>query len=195
MRIALVAVAAAFVTLLPIPSQAASWRHQDPDRDVYYWGRGPYSAAPANRTADVTGLRVQHSQREVVLTLQLRQARRDGFAVAWYLRTSERPKQYVLQLSRWDADQRYFRLVYDWTERGTFQRVTCAHKTWSVAPRADTYTLTIPRSCLDNPAWVRSGVITGVPGGDEMAYYDDALVDGFATYYQAKISAHRVRRG
>ena len=196
MRTALAAVSTAVLLLMPSAAQAATWTHDDRSGDVYRWGRGPVSAAPGQQTADVTRIQVRHTKQRVALTVTMRALPSDGYGVSWFLRTSERPQRYVVQLKRWSADDRSLRLVYGWTERGEYEDVPCPGLGWSRSTASSTITLTVPRTCLERPDWVRSGVETAVADPDpERALYDDALVDGRADYIDPEISGARVAAG
>lgn len=192
------ALAAAVLGLLvpAAPATAATWSHTDADHDVWLWGRGAPEAAPGNATADVTRVVVRHRSDAVVLRSTVRRLSRSGWGLSWTIAAEGSAKRYTVLLLRYDGE-RSFRLVRGLDERGESTPVRCGGLDWSADRDAGRVSVTVPRGCLGDPAWVRAGVLVGADNGDdadEMSFYDVGTVDGYTSYIRPVVGP-RVRRG
>ena len=161
-------------------AHAGSWTHRDARGDVF---RAPMSedAEPTgdatDRTSDITRFNVRHSARKVTLTLSLRDLRGGGSMTVGRIVTPTNDYQATVLRS---ADLRVFSLVDTAAET---EELTCRGKRASYDTRRDRITITIPRTCLGSPSWVRAGA--GYARGDWMSSdesstmtFDEALRRG-----------------
>jgi hypothetical protein len=157
------------------PSMAQTEDTRDPGRDVlsgpYFSDDLPTRPEPARRLADITRTTVALGS-DLVVTTRFRSLAAIGHQeFSWFIATSE-------DEFPWNASL----VVQPGRDRGTFSLIDpianqpgCAQAVLDRAAR--TVTLTVPASCLGDPAWVRiaSGVMVFV--GTSRVYYDDARRD------------------
>lgn len=161
-------------------AHAGSWAHRDARGDVFRSSMSDDAVAtadPADRTADITRFSVRHSARTVTLTLSLRDLRGGDSMLVSRLVTPK--NEYELAILR-TADLRMFSLV-DAAAEG--DELTCRGKRASYDTRRDRIRITIPRTCLGSPTWVRAGAgyaRGNVFSSDESASlaFDEALRRG-----------------
>ena len=155
----------------PAPAQAAVQGHGDARHDVVRDDAGTDRPAPDNRTADIRRLRVNHTGAALSTTLVLDTIAKDHWGVIWQVKTPEQ--------GRWTVQVLKFGQTKDFTlhHRGT--TVACADMTKQVTRSTGTVHVVVPRSCLDDPAWVRVGGGAFASSSDGMKQFaDDARLDG-----------------
>ncbi|HTW17134.1 MAG TPA: hypothetical protein VMF51_18535 [Nocardioides sp.] len=160
-------------------AHAGSWTHRDARGDVFRASMSDAvaTADPADRTSDITRFGVRHSARKVTLTLSLRDLRGGSAMTLGRLVTPTNDYQATVLRS---ADLRVFSLVDTADET---EELPCRGKRASYDNRRDRITITIPRTCLGSPTWVRAGA--GYARGDLMSLdenstmtFDEALRRG-----------------
>lgn len=179
--------AAALLLAGVVPASAASWTHEDAVGDVQYYSfndrtgkeTGP-DPDPANTDTDVTSFGARHAARRVVLQATLRDITEASGAIVYRIRTDAHTYEAVQRLGtdRWMAPG--FELARADRERPQ----DCTGVRRSVDRTTEQVMVSIPRSCLGLPAWVRAGA--GAYSFSEtpptFTYrLDDALQDGAAS--------------
>lgn len=168
------------LALSTAPATAESWHGRDAKQDVRAYDIKvtstceditPRAALPHDRRRDITRLGVDHGVDSVVVALDLRDVgrrdRRTSYDVA--LRTRDRLYDMQIYPGRQGMAQVDFASLRpvrdpDAPECGrvlTVQDRGCAGLVADLAPAANTVTVTIPRTCLDDPRWVRVGAVSG----------------------------------
>lgn len=180
------ALTAALLALAAAPATAESWHAGDATRDVRAYDIDltstceditPKTPLPHDRRRDITRLGVDHGADSVVVTVTLRDVgRRDkGTTYDVVLRTRYRlydVEVYPGDRGKAEADLASLRAVRD-PDAPECGRVLTAHDrecaglVAELSVTAKAVTLTIPRSCLGEPRWVRVGAVSGgvVSGG------------------------------
>ncbi|GAB3851935.1 hypothetical protein GCM10028801_02240 [Nocardioides maradonensis] len=147
---------------------AATWSHGDQAGDVTYGSPPDFTQvhAPDDTRDDIVALQVAHQPRNVTITLTLRGLPPRGHVLQTYLQTPHRryetfPQGSSTVVLRTDGPRGDCHVPHD-TIDSTHFRIR----------------LTIPRSCLGRPRWVRvSALLTEerqVDGTDRI-YSDDAI--------------------
>jgi len=193
-RIVLPAAAALVAALLPgaaSPASAQAQRTTDAVGDLSFED-GP---GPGQRTADVVGLRSQHGEQRVTVTLDM-DAMVDG------------GKFYATVVVRTDAGR--YELDYARTRRGDFEVVDvvrgpvdqgrvvrCGGAASEFSPARRSVRVSAPRRCLGDPRWVQTGALveTRPPQRGATVYTDDARRDGDAAELRIKVGGRRLTRG
>lgn len=161
-----VTVAAALAAALAAsPATAAVDAHDDAVRDVVLTTSEGSTSAPANKTADITSFTVAHTAKKVVVKIRLRDLRdNEPFAVL-QLRAAGSSERYMATWLRdQDQDERLY-LAH------ASQMVDCPSLRAAASFEGDLLTISMNRSCLGSPKWVRVGGMMGVNGHG--AYYLD----------------------
>lgn len=171
----LVAALVGCVVVVPAPALADSVVRSDPRADVRYVGQddeggygGSSTPIPARRQGDITTIRVTHNPRLVRVTLGFRELRKAGSHTHWFVLAGPRwTLDIFVQADResWTGNH----LVYERSEEPDV-RCRFSHR---IDYRRNTVQVTVPRTCLLNPAWVRAGAETGIEGGMHR-FYDKA---------------------
>lgn len=161
-------------------AHAGSWSHHDARGDVFRSSMSDDAVAtadPADRTADITRFSVRHSARKVTLTLSLRDLRGGDSILMSRLVTPT--NEYEVSILR-SADLRAFGIV---DTAAQSEELKCRGKRSSYDTRRDRIRITIPRTCLGSPTWVRAGA--GYARGDWTSFdetasltFDEALRRG-----------------
>lgn len=142
-------------------------------------------AAPDISVGDVTRFTTDHRKRFLLLTTTLAEVPTSGwFFETWSVRTPKRTYTYTLHLSDPVAGRPAL--------RGSAQP-QCAGLLTELRPAQHAVVARVPRSCLGNPAWVRTGTGVSVVV-DDVQYVDDARVDGAPDVYAIKLGP-KVRVG
>jgi hypothetical protein len=179
-RSALVAATAAVVTLAPTAAHAKRYSHVDAPGDVL---SGPVTSTgnpttleAARTNGDVVSSSVAHKSRKVVMRMQFRDIAWDSEVNAYLfkLRTGSMTRYVTVYAS--DG----FRGGRAQMTKTNGKRVSC-HLRRSIDYTANNVTVSVPRSCLGKPRWVKVGMgslfFTGFGTGDT-EYVDDALRTG-----------------
>jgi len=161
--------------------------HRDAAADVLVWHVQDDSttADPDNTSSDIVRTVVDHAAHRLAVRVELRQLARDHHRLVFTeIRSAARPTyQLTLDYSRTPIGPRIT------LEQGPGTRVPCPGATWSIDTTTETVSLSVPRSCLGGPAWVRVGVGTvGAPGGLAESWVDDSRRTG-------SVDADHVRLG
>jgi hypothetical protein len=174
-------------------AHAESWHHRDARGDVVNQstrdGSPIDTAAPRDRTADITDLTIRHGSVSIRVDLQLRDLRAATIEhLVLRLRT---PRATYMAVVTTGGDEPTVSTLL----RGVRFR-TC-DMTVSLKPRLDAVTVALPPSCVDHPRWVRlAAYLTVYPAPSSRSgpvRRDDALInggDGRSITWSA-----RVRRG
>lgn len=181
----LAAVAVIVVTLTPLTSFADAWSRTDPAADMVLYAAmaTKATAAPEAANADVVSSEIRHGDLKVKLRLsmsELKVAADEAVHVVWLVDTNEL-KHFTVSVYISDGKR-----AGDWQlrNRSGGASVRCA-LTHTVDYSANTVGVTVPRSCLSNPRWVRTGAWSTafrfVQEGDDpdvLVFADDAARSG-----------------
>jgi hypothetical protein len=145
------------------PASAATWGHNDARKDVVKesvkdGGGSGLTAAPRNKNTDITRIVVRHTQKRVIVRTVFRDLTRDTGYNFFYLRTSTGDFETYHVLGR-GVPNRVSRLapgesVYI---NGAGGEVACPGAEGLANRRKDFALMSIPRSCLGGPSWIRVG--------------------------------------
>jgi hypothetical protein len=185
------------------PASAALWHHEDAVGDVQsytiYENRpdsGP-NPAPANTNADITRFTANHTARRVKLITTLRDITAASGEMYYEIRTGTRRYLVIQRLGTRDAvpfdDAPAFGL---YRLDGSGDRVRCAGVRRSVDRTTEQARVSIPRSCLGRPRWVRVGAGATSYKQTKTSFtmlQDDAIRDGLVKYNLAL--SPRIMRG
>lgn len=168
-----IAVLAGMTLALPAPAGAESMRHRDARHDVVRAALdGPSDAAaepaPRNVNADILRVQVNHRRDRLTSTLTLRKLPTKNWVAAWEIRT-DAPQLFQLDLFRYGN-------LKDFTLLRNGRDVTCPGLDKLIDAGNRTVWVSVPRSCLDNPRFVRVGVGVGAESG-KSDFADDGLRD------------------
>lgn len=167
--------------LLPAPATAATWSASDARRDVTTTDFSPepepcgtYTdrVVPTDRTTDITRLAVAHGPRSVRIVVGYRDLdARSGHSTTIYLRTSA--GDHEVHVDRGEAWGRVRTVIaempdYDAIADAAAQHecgfasyglvgMSCSGLHGDLDPRRDRLVVTMHRSCLGGPRWVRAG--------------------------------------
>lgn len=155
-------------------AHAERWSHTDPAGDVvhFYFESEEGVPAPAHERGDVRRVRLAHKDSRLVARFSMRKAMAGDHYFAYAIRT---PKG-EFELSRFR--QAGAKSVVVLTEEGRETPIRCSGMEWAIDRERATVAVSIPRSCIGRPRWVRVGigvVSTVEPGA---GYADDALRSG-----------------
>lgn len=166
---ALVVVLTALV-VVAAPAHAGRQTTKDATRDVYKIpAGGTPSIARSNRLHDIVRAGTVHRGPTLRLWLQVRRLPDAGYVATWDVKTPN---------ARWA-------LHHD-TRGGTVytslfhfhgpEVLDCGGLRGKALPRKDRVQVTVPRSCIGNPGWIRFGASMGRET-PQLHYIDDARID------------------
>lgn len=150
--------------LVGAPAQAATNAVRDAKGDMVAYD-GSVTSAPDMRVGDLTRLATKHAKTRLTLTTTFAEGPASNYWVGWTVVTPKRT--YRVQDIAFFASEGVAVI-----ERGDFKRFECRGLKLSESASRKTIALTVPRRCLGNPAWVRTGVLSQVVVDDQM-YVDD----------------------
>jgi hypothetical protein len=151
------AAALALTVGAPLTAHAATLNLDDARGDVYRLSNtGEFERAVGERRADILRTTVRHTQRALVVRTKLLELRREGtIAMGMRLRTNEGTyREAAVEASRrigWRGQSSVM------ARRGRAVECSTEHK---LNYAADVITLRIPRSCMNEPRWVQTTVIS-----------------------------------
>jgi len=174
-----VAAAAALLSLASVPATAETWHDRDARHDVRSLvftlddleddpcGFGQSHPAPQDRTRDITRLAVDHGPDAVVVTVRFARlaGRREQTGIELGLRTGSsaftvqvyRKPRGGPELQLLELDQVGYPESFGSCGGRALDMVECTGLTVDPDRHRDELAVTIPRSCLDDPQWVRAG--------------------------------------
>jgi hypothetical protein len=146
----------------PGSDQARPTHHRivDPARDVYLLLENPdgsdagFTRRPHVRNGDISSVVVRHRSAAVNVTLRLAKLRRPGsfaFTVV-SLRTAQDTWNTTLYSHSADPTPEVF------FDRNSGGEASCPRASARINYSKDAVRIRVPRSCMDNPAWVRPSV-------------------------------------
>ena len=157
-------------------ASAQRWSHTDASRDIVTFAGGEddpvLAVAPDRDEGDVVSTTISHTRTKVVIRLRMRTVPRGDWVATAQVRTPR--STYYLHQVKFD-DERHFTIFAD------SDGPRCTAKSSRIDRTA--LVLTVARSCLGNPRWIRVGaaIITFEqnPTDDEevdgVSYVDDSL--------------------
>lgn len=171
-----VATAGALLLAGASSAQADTTSYTDAAGDVtsftYVDGSDPVVAeAPTRRRGDVRRVRLAHHESRVVVRYSMRDALSSEYGLFYGIRTPQ--ADYSLVRFRF-AEGKSVAL----TKGSSTKPIRCSGISWDIDHEAATVGMSIPRSCLGSPRWVRVGAGVATFAGDERSYWDDALRTG-----------------
>ncbi|MGL5824717.1 MAG: hypothetical protein ACRCYU_07840 [Nocardioides sp.] len=173
----------AALLLLPVAAHAERYIHEDPAGDLVDFGpevvvdeeeEEEFPVAPEVRTGDVTRFVVTHKPRSLEIRVRMRDLHRRSDqvqAISLSIRVPKRRSYLVDSLVRPNRPKRLgLRTI---SPRG-LTRQPCAGLRLTRQWSKSRVVVTVPRSCLDRPAWVRVGA-TVITGTRRQPYMDNPL--------------------
>lgn len=150
------------------PASAETFSKSDPAGDVAS-SDGPH---PEIRNGDIRKTRLEHARNVVTLRVEYRDLAREGSAIQQYVRIQTPATTYDYSIQATPAN---------W--QGELQFATpgpCAGAEWRFDYGTNVFTMRVPRSCLDGPRWVRTGLATiTYPTDVELYRVDGALQSSY----------------
>ncbi|MEI5671857.1 MULTISPECIES: hypothetical protein [unclassified Nocardioides] len=138
---------------------AETWTHRDARGDVvdvpYDDDLTKITANPDDVAADITRLSVRHGTRRVTVTLGLRDLRTGGTGVGVRLVTPRGD----FTLTAFAVDGLRMHFFQETAKSDSDEEVACRGDRVRLQPRHDRVRVSIPRTCLGEPRWVRAGGI------------------------------------
>jgi hypothetical protein len=190
-RPALVAAAAATLTIVPLTAaSAATYRHTDTTQDLVSMdlsSTSPSSSltpAPDATEPDVKSIRVSHGARQVAVTLQFADLTKTPYLAVYEVevRTNEKQKRVVDLM----AGAGHWRGQTQFTS-GTGGTLKCQGLTHAIDYAGNKVTFGIPRACLSNPRWIEVAAMAAnevkttttptdgsAPTTTDTVYFDDS---------------------
>lgn len=151
-RSALVVAAAMTVPLAPTAAHADKYVRADASGDVVSFTKSADTPAPAQVNGDVVRSTVRHKAKRVVLTMRFNDLDGSGYTVfAYSVRTSKMTRDVALVT----FPGHHAGKVVMTTPKGKKVRCRLAR---SIDYTANTATVSIPRSCVGKPRWVKVGM-------------------------------------
>lgn len=152
------------------PAAAEVEVHDDPRGDVVRVQRG------AVASADVLRLRGEHAGSSLTVAMDLVDLTDRDMFVALQVRTPT-GADYTVEVGRDEGGDKGSFMSRD-TRRGS-TAVDCPGLTGRFFARQDRVVVTVPRTCLNRPRWVRFGALAAASSsGPSRIYADDARRDG-----------------
>ena len=177
-RSAILADAAAAVVLAPTVADADTFRHTDAVGDVYanVGEVDTYAPAPDRAIGDVVSNTIKHKKRAVLLRLGYRDLVNNGEinTHVFFIRTNKFVRTVRLYATSANPGGKAV------MTKGHDKKVRC-HVRRHIDYSLNTATVVVPRSCLDNPRWVKVGMGSVMFSGTTPAdttWIDDALTTG-----------------
>lgn len=170
---------------LAVPASAGTGKHADPSGDIVATtNESETKTAPGEKFGDWTSFRVEHAGATVQIVGAMRQLRKEDYAyVEGRLYTPKRDYDYELYLATGD-------IVISNPNSGTLE--DCAGLSAKRNTRKDRISITVPRSCINNPKWVKvSSVFTWsrrVESGAIVRSVDNAYQRGLGDAKSAQIN-------
>lgn len=173
-RSALVAAAAMLVPLVPTAAHADSYTHTDAVGDVVSFEGTTDTPAPAQVNGDIAWTKVRHKSRKIVLTTRYRDLDGSGYSVHYFaIRTSKMTREVTLVTFPGHTGGKVM------MSKPNGKNVRC-HLTRLIDYTANTATVSVPRSCLGRPRWVKVGAAfaTSPSTAFGSGFADDAGTNG-----------------
>lgn len=171
------ALAGGFAAGFAGPAVAGTYTHQDPAKDVTLTGPFNVSTVPANKEADITKVSVTHSATSVRSVTTLRDITKNDlhrFITTLRLKNGSKFKTFQAVLATDDGNPQSDLTLYT----GAGDPVSCPGLSSTVDFQKDVATITVPRSCIGKPAWVKAAVVAEwIPNHDDY-YFDNGLTKG-----------------
>lgn len=155
-------------------AHAGSWSHKDAKGDVMRMSLseiGEVEKDPSDKATDITRISVNHGRGKVTVTLKVRDVKGGDTALVGRLVTPD--GDYLVTVMR-SPDLRMFSIANLAGDEDAFA-VRCRGKKVSFDTRRDRIRLTIPRTCLESPAWLRAGA--ALTRGDLLADEENVTMD------------------
>ena len=194
--------AAALVVGAPATASAQTWQHDDPAGDVYHshyddnTEEETEAIDPSVTEGDVVHTTVAHNPRKIVVTTRYRELTAPtGEADAMYfvlVKTNEKVRRVVTVAADVDHPRGVARL-----QKYDGHRARCRGLARSIDYTANTVTISVPRSCVSKPRWVRVAAANVRSQADaDYTTFDDFIDDNNANGLgdEAALSP-RLRRG
>lgn len=148
------------VGLTPGSAHADSRTVRDATGDVYKLtgvqnGKKPVRV-PKEKVADITSVKTKHAGSAITVTLKVRALSKDAGMVVVQLRTNAGGPAYFV------SGGHVAGMSFAELGRGSeVETVECAGLSLKVRPGKKTVTVRIPRACVGQPRWVRTGALYG----------------------------------
>lgn len=134
-------------------AEAAQWSHRDKTGDVVASRLGPsgpeFWKVPGDRVTDIVRAVVRHDDTDVTVTVQVRDLRRRDSVTRLELVTPDGEFWATYLYSRDGIE-----LTFASTDPDGAQ--SCDGQDAQFRPGRDLITMVVPRSCLGDPAWIRT---------------------------------------
>jgi len=182
------------VSLLATP--APHWVvHEDARHDVLHFDVGSESSTPAprERATDITRTVVDHRTDRLVVRARARHlVRTDHRLLVGEVMTSQGQRfTLVVDYSTQPIDSRVSLQRFS-----SGREVRCPGTSWSVSRRTDEVAASVPRSCLDQPRWVRVGLaLSAAPRSLRSSWTDDSRTHGRVGDQHLRLGPRQTSRG
>jgi hypothetical protein len=132
-------------------------------------GTSTVTTSPDTTRQDLSGIRVEHGSDDIEVRLRMRDLARRDHGTSWYVHLLTPHGAYVVDVlpaQRGEPAQPFLSEEPELPETtdpavcgytATSVGVPCRHLGVRLDPRSDQVELTVPRSCLGRPRWVRVG--------------------------------------
>lgn len=147
------------------PSQAEDLTTNDPAGDVVKIpneNENDVQPSPGTKAVDITRFTTKYGNDRLKLVTKVRDLAQDNYQVRWRVKTQT-------------SDSNFF---YDPDSPFRHQQRGCAFQI-EADQDTDTITAIVPRTCIGDAAWVRTGSAT-LRNGEQFRFLDDARRDGAA---------------
>lgn len=165
----ILATSACLVLAMSGVASAQTLVHTDPAHDVVKTTYDGVVAAPTNKTADVVHVRFAHTSLRVTTTMRVRH-----YGGSWeYYGAIRTPTREYVVFGTGSGTSKDFYLTKPESETP----IPCRGFSARVRPAENSFRVSIPRTCLQRPRWVRMGLVYIVFGtsGD---FFDNSLRKG-----------------
>ncbi len=146
---------------------------------------------PGQRTADILRFDSHHGEDRVAFRFLMADVdpRATLYATA-VVRTSD-GRRFQAQVGKLVDEPRRFL----WISRGSGRSIRCPDADASVRPATRTVWISVPRSCLGEPRWVRTGGLVESRPPQGSVFTDDARRDGRVDEFDVALGSRRLARG
>lgn len=152
------------------PASADSQSHADDRQDVVGQTEGgDPTVVPGDRARDIVWSKATYGNQKLNLLIEVRELASSNYSFTWDVKDPS---------GRWWVTyQRTDTATYVYLQVAGGDESPCSGLTHARSDSTDRVRVTVPRSCLGAPKWVRYGVASFGSAGDEYRY-DDGRLNG-----------------
>ncbi len=186
------------VALGTVPAHAEKWTHKDARGDVVRTTLSDSSStpqpAPEQSSVDITKVVAKHGRHTLTITVRTRTRMPRALMAFSTIRTPG--KRFMLFSMRLPGMGNSTSLL-NFSGGGDDPEVRCRGLKRSLDSSKTVMTVSVPRSCLGNPRWIRFSAHLSsfdAASADESSFEDDGLRTGLSVYGAEKMSP-KIKRG